>query len=88
MKSKTVLSEVDLYHNPDPLLRLVGEPNESEVFIDDRKVAALIDSEVQLSSITISLAKMLELEIRSLKTILDLEGTGGLSIPYLGYVEM
>ena len=31
---------------------------------------------------------MLELEVKSLKTILDLEGTGGLSILYLGYVEM
>ena len=49
---------------------------------------ALIDSGVQLSSITISLAKTLKLEIKSLKTILDLKGTTGLSIPYLGYVEM
>ena len=87
MKSKRFLSEVDLYHNPDPLFRLVGEPNESEVFINDRKVAALIDSWAQLSSISISLAKMLELEVKSVRTILDLEGTGGLTIPYLGYVE-
>ena len=41
MKSERFLSEVDLYHNPDPLLRLVGKPNESEVFIDDRKVAGI-----------------------------------------------
>ena len=60
MKSERFLSKVDLYHNPDPLFRLVGEPNESEAFIDDRKVAALIDSGAQLSSIAISLAKMLE----------------------------
>ena len=57
MKSKRFLSDVDLYHNPDPHFGLVGKPNESEVFIDDRKVAALIDLGVQLSSITISLAK-------------------------------
>ena len=43
---------------------------------------------MQLSSITISLAKTLKLEVKSLKTILDLKGTGGLLIPYLGYVEM
>ena len=88
MKSKRFLSEGDLYHNPHQPFRLVGEPNESEVFIDDRKVAALIDSGVQLSSIIVSLAKTLELEIKSLKTILDLEGTEGLLIPYLGYIEM
>ena len=86
-KSERLLSEVDLYHNPDSLFRLVGEPNELEVFINVRKVAALVDLGVQLSSISINLAKLLELEVKSLRTILDLEGTEGLTIPYLGYVE-
>ena len=88
MKSERFLSEVDLYNNPDPLFRLIGEPNESEVFIDDKKVLALIDLRAQFSSVTISLAKMLKLEIKSFKNIQDLEGTGGLSIPYLGYIKM
>ena len=87
MKSERFLSEVDLYHNPDPLFRLIGKPNELEVFINDRKIAALVDSGAQLSSISISLAKMLEMEVKSLRTILDLGGTGGLTIPYLGSVE-
>ena len=47
-----------------------------------------MDSGAQISSITISLAKTLKLEIKSLKTILDLEGTGGSLVPYLGYIEM
>ena len=84
MKSKRFLSKLDLYHNPGPLFRLIGEPNESEVFIDDRKVASLIDSGAQLSSITISLAKTLKLEIKSLKTILDFEGTGGFTDSLFG----
>ena len=88
MKSKRFLSEVDLYHNQDPLFRLVGEPNKSEVFIHDRNVAAMVDSRAQLSSISISLAKTLELEVKSLRTILDLVGTGGLMISYLWHVEM
>ena len=87
MKSKIFLSEVDLYHNPDPLFTLGGEPNELEVFINNRKVSILIDLGVKLSSFSISLAKMLEFEVKSLRTILHLEGTGGLAIPYLGYVE-
>ena len=66
MKSKRFLSEADLYHNPDPLFRLIGELNESEVFIDGKKVTALIDSGVQISSFKISLAKALKLEIKSL----------------------
>ena len=84
MKSERFLSEVHLYHNPDPPFRLVGKPNESEVFIDNRKVAALVDSGVQLSSISISLAKILELEVKSLRTILDLEGTGGFNNSLFG----
>ena len=47
----------------------------------------MVESGAQLSSISISLAKMLELEVKGLRTLLDLEGTGGLTIPYLGYVE-
>ena len=47
MKSERFLSEEDLYNNPDP--------NELEVFINDRKVVALVDPGVQLSSISISL---------------------------------
>ena len=30
---------------------------------------------------------MLELEVKSLRTILDLEGAWGLTIPYLGHME-
>ena len=58
MKSERFLSEVELYHNPDLFFRLIGELNESEVFIDGKKVKALIDSGAQISSIKISLAKL------------------------------
>ena len=87
IKSKLSLSEVDLYHNPEPLFRLIDEPNESEVFVDGEKVTILIDSGVQISSITVSLARTLKLEIKNLKTKLYLEATGGLKVPYLGNVE-
>ena len=82
------MSEVDLYYNPDPLFRLIVEPNESEIFVDGEKVTVVIDSGAQISSITISLAQALKLEIKNLRTILDLKATGGLQVPYLGYVEM
>ena len=88
VKSEISLSEVDLYHNPEPLFRLIGEPIESAVFVDGEKVTALIDSVAQISSITISLARTLKLEIQNLETILDLEATGGLQVLHLGYVEM
>ena len=88
MKYKTSLSEVDLCHNPEPLFRLIGKPTESEVFVDGEQVTALIDSGAQISSITISLARTLKLGLKHFKTILDLEATRGLQVPYLGYVEM
>ena len=41
-----------------------------------------------MPSIVMSLARALKLEIKNLKTVLDLEATGGLQDPYLGYIEM
>ena len=78
----------DLYHNPDPLVRLVGEPNETSVIIEDHEVKGLVDSGAQISSISDKFAKLLGLKIRKLETLLDLEPTGGGSVPYEGYVEL
>ena len=75
------------YYNADPLFRLIGEPNESTVELEGVELTALIDSGSQLTTITESMAKTLELEIHSLKRFLDIEGTGGIQVPYKGYVE-
>ena len=40
-----------------------------------------------MSAMVKSFAKELRLEIKPLKTILDIEGTGGGTVPYYGYVE-
>ena len=39
-----ILRQSDLYHNPDPLYRLVGEFNESTVLVEGQRTRALIDS--------------------------------------------
>ena len=78
----------DLYHNPDPLVRLIGEPNETAVIVEDVQVKGLVDSGVQISSILDTLAKCLGLKIEKLETLLDLEPMGGGSMPYEGYVEL
>ena len=75
------------YHNPDPLVRLIGTPNESRVEVEGVPITALIDSGANLSAITKSFAEELQLEIKELKTILDIEPTGGGRVPYHGYVE-
>ena len=75
------------YYNPDPLLRLIGEANEAEIKLDGVEVKALIDSGSQISTVTEKLAKTMGWKIKSLRNILDIEGTGGAKIKYRGYVE-
>ena len=48
----------------------------------------LIDSGAQVSSISDKFAEKLNLEVKKLETLLDLEPTGGGQVPYNGYVEV
>ena len=41
-----------------------------------------------MSTITISQAKKIGLEIKGLESWLDIEGGDGIAIPYIGYVEV
>ena len=82
------LRQRDLYHNPNPLGGLVGEVNESKVIIEGQEIRALLDLGSQLSSISLTWVKKLNLEPKQLQSILQIEGLGGLEVPYLGYVEV
>ena len=75
------------YHNPDPLVRLIGPANEGKVKIEGVETTALIDTGACMSAITKGFAEALELELKSLDSMLDIEGTGGGKVPYHGYVE-
>ena len=75
------------YHNPDPLVRLIGEANEAPAIVEGVPITSLVDSGACMSAIVKSFAEELQLEIKPLKTILDIEGTGGGEVPYHGYVE-
>ena len=76
-----------LYYNPDPLFHLIGEANETEVTLNGTTLRALVDSGSQISTISEGVAKLLGLKVKSLKNILDIEGTGGIKVKYKGYVE-
>ena len=80
-----ILGQSDLYHNLDPLFRLVGEANESTVIVEGQEARVLLDSGSQMSAI--SLAWVKKLKPQQLQSILKIEGSGGLDVPYLGYVE-
>ena len=66
----------------------MGEGNESKVIVEGQETRALLHSGSQLSSISCSWVKKLNLEPKQLQSILWIEGSGGLEVPYLGYVEV
>ena len=82
-----ILKQNNLYHNQDPLFQLVGEANESTVIVEGQEARALLDSGSQLSAISLKGVKKLKLKPQQLQSILQIEGSGGLKVPYLGYVE-
>ena len=75
------------YYNPDPLFRLIGKANETEVILNQNRLKALVNSGSQISTMTETLGKLMGLKIKSLKNILEIEGTGRIQVKYKGYVE-
>ena len=75
------------YHNPDPLVRLIGEATEAPAIVEGVSITSLVDSGACMSAMVKSFAEELQLEIKPLKTILDIEGTRGGAVAYHGYVE-
>ena len=76
------------YYNPDPLYQLIGQTNEMELEIDGHKIIGLIDLGANISSISKSFAQQLGLPFRQLESLLEIEGSGGIDVPYLGYTEV
>ena len=83
IKMNSTILQSDLYLNPDPLVRLIGESNEAVVKIEGQKFDSLIDSAAQISQLTESLVKALDLKIRNLKEMLPLEGAAGIKAPWV-----
>ena len=70
------------------MVRLIGEANETDIIIENKKVKGRIDSGAQVSSISDTFASKLGLKVKQLDTLLDLEPTGDRQVPYDGYVEL
>ena len=73
--------------NPDPIAHLVGQSNEAPVIIDGQKVIMLNDSGAQVCSVSSEFCECMTLEVHPLGRLLELEGTGGSAILYLGYIS-
>ena len=85
--NKHISEVVQKYHNPDPLLQLIGPANEATVFIEGQQFLALIDSGAQLSTMSKSLVHALKLPILQLNTLIEAEVSDGGLTPYTRYVE-
>ena len=83
-----ILEEGREYYNPDPLYQLIGPANETEVNVEGVGMKAVINSGAQISAISKSMAKPLGLPIRKLEALLDIEGSAGSDVPYLGYTAL
>ena len=73
-----ILRQSYLYHDPDPLYRLVGEVNESTVLVEGQRARTLTDTGSQLSSISLAWVKKLKLNPQQLHSVLQIEGSWGL----------
>ena len=63
------------------------EANESMVIVKGQEARTLLDSGSQLLATSLKWVKKLKLKPQQLQSILQIEGSGGLEVPYLGYVE-
>ena len=75
------------YHNPDPLVRLIGLANEAVILVEGQEFQALIDSGAQLLTMSEALVQAVKLPVHNLHTLIEAEVSGENTITYVGYVE-
>ena len=69
---------------------LIGPVNETFVKLEGQPARALLDTGSQVSCLSETFYKqyLSHVELRTLETLLEVEGAGGSLLPYLGYVEI
>ena len=66
----------------------MGQSIEVRIIVDRQKVTVLIDSGAHVSSVSSWFYTWMTLKVHPLDRMLQVEGTRGSAIPYLGYVEV
>ena len=67
--------------------KLVGRANEEKIFINGISVTALLDTGSQVTHFSHDFCVAKGIEINPLAKLVNIEGTGGDTIEYLGYAE-
>ena len=75
------------YYNPNLWARILGRVNETDVEIDGIMSKALNDSGAMILIMSKDYCYECRYEIQPLEHLVPIEGSGGASVPYLGYVE-
>ena len=71
----------------DPWTRLVGRANEEQIVINGHPVTALLDTGSQVTHVSRAFCQAKGLHINPLNQLVEIEGTGGNSVKYVGYIE-
>ena len=68
------------------VIPLVGPSSEVEVKVEGKSCQALLDTGAMVSTLTLSLCQQLKLPLHPMSQLVRVEGVGGHSLQYLGYV--
>ena len=68
------------------VIPLVGPSSEVEVRVEGKSCQALLDTGAMVSTLTLSLCQQLQFPIYPMSQLVQVEGVGGHSLKYLGYV--
>ena len=74
-------------NNNNPWSRLIGRANEEQIIINGHPVTALLDTGSQVTHISEAFCQANNLQINPLDKLVEIEGTGGDIIKYIGYIE-
>ena len=67
--------------------KLVGRANEERIFINGHPVTALLDTGSQFSHVSHDFCLAKGIQIYPIIQLVNIEGTGGNNIEYVGYIE-
>ena len=86
------VTEGDMAKQKDPnhmgvLEKLVGRANEESIYINGQPVTALLDTGSQVTHVSHDYCVANGIAIHPIAKLVNIEGTGGDSIEYLGYAE-
>ena len=85
LKEKEAVKLNSEYNNPWP--KLIGRANEDQIMINWHPVTALLDTGSQVTHVSEAFCQANNFQIYPLDKLVEIEGTGGDLIKYIGYIE-